>query len=1176
MAPKINNASKRPAANTTPKDNKNEATNNPLPMADSANSIASGVQNMSGSDEASNTEAEPLECLRCTKFLRSTERLAPHATAQCPVQGKVKQLWLDATQSNANKANAGSFDEAELFLKSYEDSAPQERKVYNKNRLEDAFRTVRRGNGRPGSQAAQSSNTGKSQTGLPRHASQRTCLKFSKMPDCSPDPQPDFSRTPMLGGHNSNELAVAERNQIRVITNYVEVQEVPQVIFEYGVKYKPIKKDQTGTVDRPGGTATSGSANDAELKIEKRSQKQQVFEALKSREPFAGRFDWATDYNTIWSVEPLSGRWIDGQLFDIDPLQFKKLSGKLCTTGVEVKSSRRIQLGNGSAAVSRALLNTLNTEAGASVPIAALNALISNHAINGTSTSGRLISAGPNKFYLKGGYKAEHGLRVHRGYYTSIRPGRQNVLLNIGTLSGAFLEPKSVDQFIAQCRDSKWHEYGKGHDRGEQILNGKTARIMYERQAPPNATYEPNEEANRTRVIAGFGAVPSQQMFDFQGVQTSVKEYFERLGSTDLKDNLKCVNVGVRPKLSEVKNAQTGKLELKEDKKTVGKQIWIPQQYLAVNPNQMFGKRLSPGHMQFMLQSALREPLKNQKLIIEEAFPALGLNDPSLGRLKLKINPHLISVPARMLPDPTILYNSSLKNPRSAKWDLRDVFFRRPGEAEAPNGTARTILTLDFRQSKKETSLADLSKHVLDRMWYHGIQNTVYAAGNVRYGYAQAGTPVLSSCTDSALFQAVQNYRTPSSDLKAPELHLVVLNDKDSDSYAAVKRVFDQLIGAHTVCIAGDARLVTPVVDEQNRAVVDKNGRRVYKLKEPGGNAQLYSNLAMKFNLKLGGQNHVPGVGKTSAFDKYGETMVVGADVSHAPSQMNHCPSVASVVASDGPDMATFPGSMRLQGSKQEIIADLQSMMVERLERYQSNNRSLPKRIIFYRDGVGEDQYQKVRDVEIKAVLAAFRHVSRGAADPSLTFVVCGKRHNTRFFPGEKTKPQNIDRKTGNIAAGLLVDQVITRPDVDQTYDFFLQSHNALAGTAKPAHYVVLEAGDMPSSAIQSFTHAMCFNYARSTLGVSYATPAYYADRLCERGTMYLKAYTEDRETPDIDMSDAEKSGGPKGMADYNTRVAADVSNSPLWNPNLNSNDAGRRQRKNPWHPNMDKVMFWL
>lgn len=179
---------------------------------------------------------------------------------------------------------------------------------------------------------------------------------------------------------------------------------------------------------------------------------------------------------------------------------------------------------------------------------------------------------------------------------------------------------------------------------------------------------------------------------------------------------------------------------------------------------------------------------------------------------------------------------------------------------------------------------------------------------------------------------------------------------------------------------------------------------------------------------------------------------------------------------------------------QEQIIEDIKWMVEERIEAWYDVFRKLPSKILFYRDGVGEDQYRKVRDHEISEVKRAYAelHSRRGITaplvDPLATFIVVGKRHHTRFFPAQKKDAvQNEDnynlRRDGsvdlgktdmnsNLKPGLVVDQIITGPrsntpaDVpipkdrapdELPYDFYLQSHLAIKGTARSAHYVVLE-----------------------------------------------------------------------------------------------------------------------
>ena len=68
---------------------------------------------------------------------------------------------------------------------------------------------------------------------------------------------------------------------------------------------------------------------------------------------------------------------------------------------------------------------------------------------------------------------------------------------------------------------------------------------------------------------------------------------------------------------------------------------------------------------------------------------------------------------------------------------------------------------------------------------------------------------------------------------------------------------------------------------------------------------------------------------------------------------------------------------------------------------------------------------------------------------PGITFVVAQKRHKTRMFPD---KPQGGDRNN-NVLPGTVVDTEITNPTEDS---FFLTSHEAIQGTAKPTGYHLL------------------------------------------------------------------------------------------------------------------------
>ena len=176
----------------------------------------------------------------------------------------------------------------------------------------------------------------------------------------------------------------------------------------------------------------------------------------------------------------------------------------------------------------------------------------------------------------------------------------------------------------------------------------------------------------------------------------------------------------------------------------------------------------------------------------------------------------------------------------------------------------------------------------------------------------------------------------------------------------------------------------------------------------------------------------------------------------------------------------------------------MKDMVRDRINGYVNSVRKFPKNILFYRDGVSTGQFAKVRDEELLQIKEACKEAGCGTVN--VTVVVAVKRHHTRFYPAT-----SLSDKNGNCVPGTLVDSAITSPHYS---DFYLQSHHGLKGTAIPTHYVVIanEIG-FTDTRLQELTYKLCYTYARATIGVSYAPPAYYADRLCERGRSYLRNY---------------------------------------------------------------------
>ncbi|KAG5645907.1 hypothetical protein DXG03_005054, partial [Asterophora parasitica] len=168
----------------------------------------------------------------------------------------------------------------------------------------------------------------------------------------------------------------------------------------------------------------------------------------------------------------------------------------------------------------------------------------------------------------------------------------------------------------------------------------------------------------------------------------------------------------------------------------------------------------------------------------------------------------------------------------------------------------------------------------------------------------------------------------------------------------------------------------------------------------------------------------------------------MGADVSH-PGLGVMKPSMTSLVFSYDEYATRYAAIPGIQHPGVELIDGLQSMAKEAMTAFGMRNRTTPRRIVFFRDGVSEGEFDNTLKMELGALKAAFDELwsERKLRDPkpTVTFIVVGKRHHVVFFPQDDSTRD----RTGNCRAGFVADEGLCHP---VTLDFYLQSHAAVKG----------------------------------------------------------------------------------------------------------------------------------
>lgn len=321
-----------------------------------------------------------------------------------------------------------------------------------------------------------------------------------------------------------------------------------------------------------------------------------------------------------------------------------------------------------------------------------------------------------------------------------------------------------------------------------------------------------------------------------------------------------------------------------------------------------------------------------------------------------------------------------------------------------------------------------------------------------------------------------------------PQLILGILFAKDTQVYNTVKQVCDVRCGVRNVNVLAE------------------------KIK--AAQVQYLANVGLKINLKMGGINQTLRTGDLGFFAD-GKTMLVGLDVTHpSPGSAISAPSVVGIVASIDAQLAQWPADIRIQPARQEMVSDLDILLQSRIKIWANHNKGkFPENIVVYRDGVSEGQYDVIIEKELPLLKKACQTIYPASDTkkglPRMAIVVVGKRHNTRFYPTNDGEAE----RSANPQPGTVVDRGISE---SRHWDFYLQAHSALQGTARPAHYFTvwdevfypLHPGVGPgigaADKLQDFTHKMCYLFGRATKAVSVCPPAYYADLVCTRARCYM------------------------------------------------------------------------
>ncbi|XP_058053389.1 protein aubergine-like [Anopheles bellator] len=304
-----------------------------------------------------------------------------------------------------------------------------------------------------------------------------------------------------------------------------------------------------------------------------------------------------------------------------------------------------------------------------------------------------------------------------------------------------------------------------------------------------------------------------------------------------------------------------------------------------------------------------------------------------------------------------------------------------------------------------------------------------------------------------------------------PQLIMCVVSTDSADRYTVIKK---------RCCV--DHAIPTQVI--KSRTITPKNGN-------PGSLMSVGTKVAIQMTCKIGG---IPWLVKNPLTS----VMIVGFDVCNdtKDKSKSYGALVATMYAGTQKEPAYF-SSVEHHSRGEELSNFISTNITKALRSYQSQfgPDAFPRRVIIYRDGVGDGQLTHVVEHEVQTIKARLTEAYKASKEdikPQMAVLVVSKRINTRLFIG-KSNPK----------PGTVVDDVITLPERS---DFFLVSQSVRQGTVAPTSYnIIFNESGLTSDQLQVYSNKQTLLYYNWSGAVRVPAVCQYAHKLAFLVSQYIK-----------------------------------------------------------------------
>ncbi|XP_071921954.1 protein argonaute 2-like [Coffea arabica] len=641
-----------------------------------------------------------------------------------------------------------------------------------------------------------------------------------------------------------------------------------------------------------------------------------------------------------------------------------------------------------------------------------------------------------------------HGIAAYRGFYQSLKPTSNGLALCLDYSVLAFRKPLPVIDFLKENVEGfrGVNDVMRMRRQVESALKGLKVRVTHRKTKQKYTISGLTRDITRLikfSLVDPDGQVPPREV---SLVDYFRQKYEEKIAHLDIP----CLDLGRKDKKNDV-----------------------PMEFCVLVEGQRYSKeyleRNEKDAAVLLKQISLAPPAVRKRTICDMVQAEDGPDGIVAKGFNMQLEKCMTSVGGRVLGAPELKLGGKNGNVYPVRVDQEKCQWNLVDKCVVQGKPVERWALIDFTSSsryrlRKEDFIGNLIQRAR-RLGMHMQEPLVCHSTGMDEFYSV-------DRIDALLRKVIADARPRSGSQGTLQIIVCVMAGKDP-GYKYLKWVSETRIGVVTQCC---------LCSQANR-----------------GQDQYLANLCLKINAKLGGSN-VELNDRLPNFADQDYVMFIGADVNHPAARNSTCPSIAAVVGTiNWPAANRYAARVQPQEHRKEKIVNFGSICRDLVSTYAKLNKIRPKRIVVFRDGVSEGQFDMVLNEEL---LDLKRAICDENYQPTITLVVAQKRHHTRLF-----LEGGRDNRVGNVPPGTVVDTTIVHPF---EFDFYLCSHYGTLGTSKPTHYYVLwDENAFTSDRLHQLIYNMCFTYARCTKPVSLVPPVYYADLVAYRGRMFQEVVME-------------------------------------------------------------------